>query len=216
MEHVPPRCLFPHSKDLPAGENLRKNLITVPSCDEHNREKSGDDQHLMHVLAMNLPAGAVGESLFATKVVRSIQRRPALAARMLSTAIPVVLRNPSTGEEVGTVAIQGDGERVSKTLELVARGIYFHHFGKAWAGPLRVVPEFFRWLIEENAVSWNASLEEVIALTEGIFANAPRHGANAGVFSYQVVETAIPGPVVMRMRFYGGCNVVAIFDAPGG
>ena len=33
-EHVPPKCLFPEKKDLPDGVDLRKSLITVPSCDE--------------------------------------------------------------------------------------------------------------------------------------------------------------------------------------
>ena len=31
VEHVPPKGLFPEIKDLPAGVNLRKELITVPA-----------------------------------------------------------------------------------------------------------------------------------------------------------------------------------------
>ena len=48
VEHVPPKGLFPKSKDLPAGMNLRKQLITVPACDLHNTEKSHDDEYLMY------------------------------------------------------------------------------------------------------------------------------------------------------------------------
>ena len=48
VEHVPPRCLFPEQKDLPIGVDLRKQLITVPSCDIHNSRKSKDDEYLFY------------------------------------------------------------------------------------------------------------------------------------------------------------------------
>jgi len=50
VEHVPPRCLFPKVKDLPKGVALRKNLITVSSCDAHNLEKSRDDVYFQNVI----------------------------------------------------------------------------------------------------------------------------------------------------------------------
>lgn len=53
VEHVPPRCLFPEQKDLPSGVNLRKQLITVPSCEAHNTSKSKDDEYLLYALLMN-------------------------------------------------------------------------------------------------------------------------------------------------------------------
>ena len=43
VEHIPPQCLFPEQKDLPDGIDLRKQLLTVPSCDKHNSKKSQDD-----------------------------------------------------------------------------------------------------------------------------------------------------------------------------
>lgn len=39
VEHIPPKCLFPEQKDLPGGADLRKQLLTVPACDEHNLKK---------------------------------------------------------------------------------------------------------------------------------------------------------------------------------
>lgn len=51
-EHVPPLCLFPESKDV-GGKDYRRNLITVPSCDEHNSKKESDDEFLMVSLAGN-------------------------------------------------------------------------------------------------------------------------------------------------------------------
>lgn len=44
VEHVPPKCIFPEQKDSLGGQDLRKQLITVPACDVHNTKKSRDDE----------------------------------------------------------------------------------------------------------------------------------------------------------------------------
>ena len=49
-EHIPPKCIFPEKKDLADGRDYRRNLITVPSCADHNLHKSGDDEYLLYVL----------------------------------------------------------------------------------------------------------------------------------------------------------------------
>ena len=81
VEHVPPRCLFPKQKDLPAGVDLRKQLITVPACDEHNTCKSQDDEYLLYLLVINLPANETAKNQFFTKIMRSIQLNPGLIKR---------------------------------------------------------------------------------------------------------------------------------------
>jgi hypothetical protein len=43
-EHIPPKSFFPIDQ--------RNQLLTVPSCEEHNNEKSSDDTY---VLAQHLP-----------------------------------------------------------------------------------------------------------------------------------------------------------------
>jgi hypothetical protein len=57
-EHSPPRCLFPESKDLEDRANLRKNLITVPSCADHNPRLSKDDEYFLVIAASNLEGNA--------------------------------------------------------------------------------------------------------------------------------------------------------------
>jgi len=49
-EHTPPRCFFPEAKAI--GRDLRRDLITVPSCDRHNSKKSKDDEFLRSVIVM--------------------------------------------------------------------------------------------------------------------------------------------------------------------
>ena len=76
-EHVPPRVLFPELKDAQGDRGLRRDLITVPSCDAHNSEKSKDDEYLLWVLSANARANSLGVQQAMTKLIRSYQRRPA-------------------------------------------------------------------------------------------------------------------------------------------
>ena len=46
VEHVPPKCFFPRGK--------RDNLITVPSCDAHNQEKSKEDEYIRAILLASI------------------------------------------------------------------------------------------------------------------------------------------------------------------
>jgi hypothetical protein len=55
---VPPECIFPEAKDAAGGRDLRRNLITVPSCAEHNLKKGADDIYLMWVMCCNLSANS--------------------------------------------------------------------------------------------------------------------------------------------------------------
>jgi hypothetical protein len=73
VEHVPPKCLFPESKDI-EGQNFRLNLITVPSCEIHNTQKSKDDEFLMVSLAGMIGNNSIGYLHKFTKVDRAIQK----------------------------------------------------------------------------------------------------------------------------------------------
>lgn len=72
VEHVPPKCLFPEFKD--AGEDLRVNLITVPSCDDHNGKKSRDDEFLMVSLAGLIGNNSIGFQHYHGKIQRALKR----------------------------------------------------------------------------------------------------------------------------------------------
>ena len=90
VEHAPPKCVFPEGKDLAARLNYRRNLITVPSCEEHNTAKSRDDEYLLHVLAASITSSPIGPTQFLTKVRRSLERAPNLASTLLPGETPVM------------------------------------------------------------------------------------------------------------------------------
>lgn len=216
VEHVPPLCIFPERKDLPTGMDLRRNLITVPSCRTHNLKKSGDDEYLMYALVTNLPAGKIAFHHFSTKVLRAISRRPRLAQRILSQITPITVHDTQTQETFQTVAVQAEGERLEHVLRQVAFGIYRHHFAETWSGPIRVVPEFLRFVHERQSREWNISLQEASGYADQLFSTGQTYGENPSVFCYQVVQPAMPYHSVIRMHFYGGCKVLALFGEGNG
>ena len=72
VEHVPPKCLFPEYKDT--QRDLRLNLITVPSCDDHNGKKSRDDEFLMVSLAGIIGNNSIGYQHYRGKIQRALKR----------------------------------------------------------------------------------------------------------------------------------------------
>lgn len=212
VEHVPPRCLFPKPKDLPPGVQLRKQLITVPSCDVHNGDKSRDDQYLLYVLAMNLPANGIAGNHFASAIMRSVAEKPLLIQRMTANPKPVLAVDERTGEKHHTFAIEIDHERLTRSLEHVARALYFHHFSKQWKGSVRIEPEFLLVSLDPaDARERNAPGERIVHEMDRVFQDVEAHGENPGVFKYQVVSSAEPHGAVMRLHFYEGCKVTLVF-----
>ncbi len=212
-EHVPPKCLFPERKDVPGGVDLRRNLITVPSYEEHNLRKSGDDEYLLYILCFNLPANTTAYGQASTKIARAIERRPALSKSLMRAQQPVLVIDDRMREIYETAEVALDGARLERTLNLIALGIYFHHYRTRWNGNLRVYPEFIAFPYEANASEINVSISALTVYAEQLFSGANHYGENPDVFSYQIVEPDHECRCVLRLRFYGGCKATAFFGS---
>jgi hypothetical protein len=209
-EHVPPLCLFPARKDALGAYDHRRNLITVPACQDHNCTKSEDDLYFLWVLSTNALANAVGTQQALTKVLRSHRRRPALGDRILATANEVVLVDDRSGCQREADEVGLDELRFGHVLELIALGVYRHHFGVRWPNGLRVHPEF---LGDVNPVPEDiVSARLVVSATASVlFAGEPVYGENPDVFWYQVLRPPVRYECLMRLGFYGGCMANATF-----
>ena len=216
VEHVPPRCLFPEQKDLPAGVDLRKQLITVPACDEHNTAKSQDDEYLLQVLAINLPANEIAKNQFLTKIMRSINRNPRLMQQIMKNPQAIVAVDESAGETHHTVALRIDDARIDSALEHIGRALYFHHFGEKWLESVRTQPDFLLVSLDpSNARELNEPVERMTAAADEIFQDSPCFGENPDVFKYQVIDGNERVKKLMRLHFYIGCRVSVLFLANG-
>ncbi len=215
-EHIPPRCLFPEQKDLPKGVGLRKQLLTVPSCDLHNSRKSKDDEYLLYLLAMNLPSNAVAQNQYFTKVKRAIDRNPSLLAQFTKTTVPVEIEDKTIGKVAQSFAFKIDETRLTRIVDHLARGLYFEHFNKKWLGPIKYQAEFLLATVEPNrSTELNEPILEMSRATDKMFKEAEYFGNNPEVFKYQVREDLEQFSCVMRLCFYEGCKLLLVFEQNG-
>ncbi|MBW3532301.1 hypothetical protein [Shewanella sp. NKUCC06_TVS] len=209
-EHVPPKCLFPEQKDLPAGVDLRKDLITVPSCDLHNSKKSNDDEYLLYCLVMSIPSNEIGNNHFLTKIMRAIERNPSLIKKYLQNHQNVAVENMETGEWSRSISCQIDDDRFDKSLEQLSRALYFHHFGVKAEGEIGIYPNFLLSM-NEGFKETNASIAKMDSMSEQLFSKETAHGENPEVFKYCAVDLGEGEEKILRLYFYEGNRVTVIF-----
>lgn len=214
-EHVPPLCLFPETKDAEGGRDLRRNLITVPACADHNLAKSTDDEYFRLVVSMNVAANRVGTWQAVTKVARAQGRRPALGQSILEGAKDVTVVDSRTGSEHPAAEAPLDRARVTRVLDLVALGVYRHHFGESWSGTVRVHPDFIADIGTEGMTDVDTARVFLFEAADRLFAPEPKRGDNPDVFWYQVHESRMPEQCQIRLAFYSGCTVTALFCNSG-
>ncbi|MDM5271200.1 hypothetical protein PGH07_03335 [Sulfurovum sp. zt1-1] len=204
-EHVPPKCLFPESKDV-EGENYRKHLITVPSCEIHNSAKSKDDEFLMISLAGIIGNNSIGYLHKFTKVNRAIRRT---ANRLLDKAFTsrkhYYLKRDNGFLEViwGTP----DHERLISCFEHIAYGLHYYHLGKCFKGKVNVLLGYLHSEDEGN----NTFVQYIKDRAAIDLKDIPEYGENRDIFYYQFSDPDDNGIYMVHMRFYGGIDIYASF-----
>ena len=202
VDHVPPRCFFPKDKDLPADvAAVRKNLITVPACDAHNGKYSSDDEIASLVVRLPYQANALGQQDFLKKGFRTIEKSKGVVPSLFQKI--EVLQLPD-GREVPTMEF--DAMRVNRVMERVARGLFFHDFGRRWTLELSVVSD--GPLMPDLSLSL---MQPAIRALDHVFQHAHRKGENPDVFWYEWAA-GLKGDEdhMLRMCFYGGFRYLVV------
>lgn len=210
VEHVPPKCIFPEQKDLPDGVNLRNQLYTVPSCDEHNLNKSHDDEYFLYAIGISNELNQIGRTQYRTKIRRAIKRNPSLLKRLSHSAVPVKVIDPLTKKQEESSAITLEAERFDNIIGQLSRAIYFHHYQDKWIGDVKYQAEFLSSTLDPSDGS-NRRAKKISEEADIMFANSPYFGENPEVFKYQVVDNR--GTKWFRLHFYEGCKILLIFDS---
>jgi hypothetical protein len=201
-EHVPPRNLFPESKDI-GGENYRVNLITVPSCEIHNMTKSLDDEFLMVSLAGIIGSNSIGYRHRFGKVDRTIRRSSSRLLEKVVRKKKTFVIETSRNEFIEVIWGTPDVERLNKCFEHIARGLYFHHFKTRFQGHVRVQ---LGYLTHDDASSRNFS-QFIKRKVELDLEGKQGFGENPEIFFYQVTDKDEFGLFLFRLCFYGGLNI---------
>ncbi|MCX8904292.1 hypothetical protein [Vibrio parahaemolyticus] len=205
-EHVPPKCLFPENKDVEPGENYRKNLIKVPSCDEHNSAKSQDDEFMLITFASNMVTEEVGGRLQNSKLMRIVDRKPHIFAELLRNSTPMTVVDKD-GIEHQTCAFSLDRERFMKQMQSVANGIYYHHLQTKVTGKTEVVPiKGF----QTTSLKVNQNNQKTKEFATKLFPTLPTYGDNPDIFYYQVSSDS-PN-MLMKLVFYRHLEFIAVFN----
>lgn len=211
VEHVPPKCLFPEQKDLKSRcIDLRKNLITVPSCEEHNCRKSGDDEYLLNILSMTFQTGEFGLLNFEGKVMRSWSRKDRISKlkeKLLSTARVIKIRDLESHKIDETLELDVDIARLSEVLKYCALGLYYYEFSEVCNKTINVAPLFAPY----SNNKYTKLLDEMERYYDIKFSNVKRKGENPEVFQYAFFKDNINDILVLQMWFYEGCKVISFF-----
>ena len=206
-EHVPPLCLFPETKDV-KGINLRKDLITVPSCEIHNSKKSTDDEFLMISIAGIVGNNFIGFIHNHTKVTRAIRRKSSrfLGSVILKKNKSFFFKNDTKKNFPITQGIP-DVQRLIKCFEHIAYGLYFHKFQKIFDGEVKVLLGFILY-DDDNSQTLVDFIKEKFAIEELAL---QIEGVNKEVFTYQFSKEDEHGIVGLKLVFYEGADVFIAF-----
>ncbi|MEP7285473.1 MAG: hypothetical protein ABI947_06870 [Chloroflexota bacterium] len=223
-EHVPPECFFPEQKDIPKGLDFRKNLITVPACDEHNLHNSKDDEYLKTIIALHWRNNQAGYEYSMVKIMRSfkLKEKKGLWDLFFGQGTHHQFFN-FQGEELVTMPL--DIARFNSEMDKIARGIYFYQFKQKAREKVIIFSRSLSAIMREpnsimNTLAQTNEASRLLCILE------PKYGENPDIFYYQFVQSTAQTPSIrpsgimvltqvmsttMQLVFYDGFEVTARF-----
>jgi hypothetical protein len=211
-DHVPPKGVF--------GDLLKTDqtvqLVTVPSCEGCNLPESEDDEHFKAAMFV---AAATSVGGFPDAVRDSLRRAVQNAERDgVRTPIQTFLREAretwgivggsSVVQRVQAVPVRWD--RIRRTIERTARGLYWHHRGE------RVPAEFDVTIIsDKEREDFGFMQADVFRETAQASLGGTRHVIHPEAFMYSIAF-ASDGlrQAVMTLCFYRKVLFLAVIGPP--
>lgn len=118
MEHVPPKGLFPEPRP--------SDLITVPSCEKHNKTYSKDDEYFIWLITTASPYSSDAIRVIHEKVIKAFKRRPAYHRRIMSEIVDVDIVTENKLYLRTVKAFRYDERRVRRIVNKIVRGLYYY------------------------------------------------------------------------------------------
>lgn len=211
MEHVPPKVFFPDEKYSFDGQNKRQNLITVPSCDEHNSAKSELDEFLFSVITISATSNEQGQHLASKKAINKVMVRNRYIPHSIFSSSKIGLISRNRGRDFKpTLAWSVDRDKLDNCFEHIAKGIYFHHFKKVYTRSVQIDYEFKR-STSKNSEKINQKSEKHYQLIKERLADIEKHGENPDIFYYQILQDTIE-VLFLQLSFYESTKVDIFFN----
>lgn len=191
-EHAPPSCFFPEAKEI--GRDLRRNLITVPSCDRHNSCKSKDDEFLRSVILMVAQTSETGRHQFFRKLLRAAARIPHAYKSFFADKGAV-----AQGKDR---ALQIDRQRFDRCIDHLARAVFFDAFKRKWQLPISTVSPNILSGIASGQIVPHQSTGDIVKISRQFLCNEPIRGENPDVFKYRLRYSEIDEVYTFAAIFY--------------
>ncbi len=204
-DHVPPRFLFPEFKDL--GHiygDLRQGLLTVPACDAHNTEKSGDDSYFVICIAPYIGNNEIAKDHFKTKIRRSLVKDPSVKMWYAQA----ISRAQGLARNAGDL----DRPRLDRTITKIVKGLFNKITGR------KILAEKITGILYQDLLDSQFSIfgsrnnsEERLNWHRGTWirfmAGSPR------VFSAEYyADIRNFNRIAFKMQFYEGFRVLASYE----
>jgi hypothetical protein len=196
-EHVPPRCFFP--KEIIREGLLQKqnwnHLVTVPSCDEHNNQKSSGDEYLLAHIAILAPENLYAQAAIKGSVLRISKRRKDLLK---------LKRMDETG-----FYCECDDKTIGFEIEGIARALYFIRENHIFCGKCLV---YFEKYSAASSLHFR-NLEAVKAiLSESKIWGTDVIGRYLSIFKYHFSPIDQLGCASLILTFYESIRVCVVMS----
>ena len=154
---------------------------------------------------MNFGVNPQGLRQWRTKIRRALAKRPT-KYRIFKNARPVRFLGIPTGQ------YDIDLGRLSRQFELIARGLYYHHFRRHWPHEIKVAIPFAVGG-SAKAKAYSEVMRNTDTMASRFLEHEPILGENREIFHYQYRVSEDGNALVIRMVFYGGMPVTVISNA---
>lgn len=200
-EHVPPKAFFPKDK--------RDQLITVPSCPEHNSQKSGDDMYALAQICMNASPANQARDVFFDAVF------PQLG--FSNHALRKLLRRDAVRLPGGAVKYRVDVERMDRFFSALSFGIVRRASGQQLPKTYSVGHVYHNFVDEHEAPERRKFVEEMRAFYASELGEILRFGEvralNTDVYTVKLIGLrGLGGSITLVHRFYGVFEVTSMLS----
>ncbi len=199
-DHIPPKCIFPESKDIP-GTKYRDNPIIVPACVEHNCSRSSDDEYFAQVISVVWGNNDIAEKQFDTKILRSFNKEPTKSIKLANGWIDVEIEGG-----ISTKAIRLDDNRIKNVMTAIFQGLHFHEFSSSAKDEVAILPLFST--SGDNSV--NSAVNSAVAQVIDSAPFGEYKGANPDVFKYRYVKSPENTQTIWELTFYNHAKVYGV------
>ncbi len=100
--------------------DLRKNLIKVPSCEQHSSAKSADDEFLLFIITCQYHGSLYKQKHYESKVIIAFNRRPDRFTSIMEELTPARCLS-SDGHILESSTFKDDLDRFERSLHQIAR-----------------------------------------------------------------------------------------------